>query len=201
MNGIWLISYIALWALVLLLVIVLVGALRHIGILYRRGGQGAPATTLKAGDALPDAPIRNIQGEATRISRFRGTPTRFLIVSPQCSGCKAILEQLAHLPLDADRGQIVVLSMADLAETISLTSDLQLPSIYPVLLDPDGFVREKWGITATPLTVVVDQDLKVTHQFVGAIDAPTFTPVPAALSGPPARMTGLHIERDPQTSI
>ena len=58
MTEIWLVSYIMLWVLVLIMLVILAGALRHIGLLYERYSRGTTAITkLRAGEMLPDVRI------------------------------------------------------------------------------------------------------------------------------------------------
>lgn len=56
MAGPWLISYLALWVLVLLLVVIVLGVVRQLGLVYARiGTDDAMLTT--SGALLPGTPV------------------------------------------------------------------------------------------------------------------------------------------------
>lgn len=58
MTGIWLVSYIALWVLLLLIAIVLLSVLRNLGLIYERIQQGASSRRMRSRwRTMPSCPI------------------------------------------------------------------------------------------------------------------------------------------------
>jgi peroxiredoxin len=180
MTGLWLLSYVALWIVMLLVVAMLVGVLRHIGMLYEQAGRRSPpATKLRAGDVVPDVTLSTLDGVKVRLSRFAGTSAHLVLVSPQCSGCADLLKQLAESDATAEvEGKRVIVSMGDPMGTEELLRRAGAPADGVVLIDREGRIKDAWGVRATPVTIVVDEQLKVLRQVIGAVDARQLPPLP-----------------------
>jgi peroxiredoxin len=176
MTGLWLVSYIALWILFLLMAVVLLSVLRNLGTLYESLAVAPPLEEqpikLTAGEALPDLTMRTLSGEQVPISMFQGTKTAFFVVSPQCSPCIRLLEDIAEdgadpYPHDGSVQRRVIVSIANAAETAELIDQAGLPEGVPLLIDPDGGTRREWGVAGTPTTVIVDEQLRFVRHEVG----------------------------------
>lgn len=176
MNSVWLVSYVVLWLLVLFLLTALVGVLRQIGLLHEQGGRPpTPRTKLTRGERVPELELQTLGGRRVRLSELIERPTSLLVVSPGCSGCGNLLRQIADGELGRDLvGRIVVLSMAGDVETQDLLQKAGVPSGVGVLIDPNGEIRQAWGISATPTTVHVDERLVVIEQNLGFFNVGVF---------------------------
>lgn len=190
MSGMWLVSYVALWFLVLLAVAAVVAALRQIGLLYERVAQpSVPRTKLSHGDKLPEVKFTTLAGEPVRLSQVLVGPLSLMIVSPGCSGCGSLLRQLAAGELGEDtRKHIVILSVASSQDTEELLRQTGMPSDTQVLVDAEGGIRRIWGIHATPATVHVDENLLVLEQNLGFFNS-------AMVGGMRAHTGSGHIHR------
>lgn len=169
MTGLWLVSYIALWVLVAIIVVLLIGVLRHIGLLYQYtiGHWSGPPTNLRAGRQLPDLMLRTLDGSEVRLSQFAGAPANFAVISPHCSGCLKLMEDIVKTAHEGDIAERwVLVSLADAESTREMVSTLNIPPSYAVLIDQANVVKSEWGIRATPVTVVVDDRLTVVRQGV-----------------------------------
>jgi hypothetical protein len=98
-------------------------------------------------------------------------------VSPQCSPCTSLLKDIAEngadpYPHDRSVRQRVIVSSADAAETAGLIDQAGLPDGVALLLDPDGSTRREWGISGTPTTVIVDEELRFVRHEVGYTEKP-----------------------------
>jgi peroxiredoxin len=172
-SGLWLISYVALWILLLAVAVVLVSVLRNLGVMTEalRTLQESPADRLKLkpGEAVPDVALQTLSGEPVQLSALAQQPTAFALVSPGCKPCHLLLESLAALdmtvdPLGMGVQQTVVVSVGAVEDTMSLLTQLDIPSRIPILADPESQLFTAWGITATPTTVVVDDQTRyVSH--------------------------------------
>lgn len=178
MTSFWLVSYIALWVLVLIMGVVLVFVLRNMEILSDalvalQGMSGTPEPIkLTMGEVLPEALLPSLSGDSIALSTFRGQGTAFFIVSPRCVPCEHLLKHLAAhetvpYPHDPAVQQRVIISTADASETSALLNRMGMRFLLPVLLDVDRVVREGWGIHGTPTMVIVDEQLKFVRHTIG----------------------------------
>jgi len=179
MTGLWLVSYVALWVFLLIIAVALLSVLRNLGVIYESLADSrtptADPTKLVAGASLPALALRTLAGSAVDLAAFRGTKTAFSVISPQCAPCHLLLRDIAAGrgvvdPLDPSVRQRVILSVGDLAATAALVGRLQLPGDLPVLVDAGRDIEERWGITSTPTTVIVDEQLRVVRRLLGAPD-------------------------------
>lgn len=174
MTGIWLVSYIALWILFLVVAILLLSVLHNLGAIYDLLPEREPAPTkLEADDILPEIELVTLSsGQKTLISDFEGVKTAFSIVSSGCSSCVDFLEGINNGsdpdPLDPTVRQRVLIGLGDDEWITRMIREVNLPPDLPILLDRDRGVVETWGISATPATVIVDNNLRVVRQLFGS---------------------------------
>lgn len=165
MSGIWLVSYIALWLLVIILALVVLSLARLVGQLHRRlGPAGAlvtdhgPAIGEHLGEVIGRAGL-----EAEGALRFPQADDSLLVfVSPTCSACVDLLWDLrAFISRHRDLGVMVIsgtpvadrnAAFAKAAEAAgaplrvlpALTEAARIgPTPFAVWLDSVGVVRAK----------------------------------------------------------
>jgi len=166
MDDLWLVSYIFSWALLLLVTVLLIGAYRHIGFLYRR--RSDLQTSIYGGQTLPDISLKSLEGNSFKLSQVKGTETTFFIVSPSCSGCDAVLKSIEVQSKSYNSSKrSIILSLGDPSSTIDLLRRNRVPPGITVLLDIDRQISEKWGIRATPSAVIVNEKFEVVAQGIG----------------------------------
>jgi hypothetical protein len=177
MTGPWLISYVLLWVLFLAMAVVLISTLRNLGVMYSMISGGAtasatqPQTSLTQGATLPDATWFTAHGEPKSAHEFSGEKMAFAVISPGCDGCAIAIERILKEgpdPLDESLRDFVLVSLGDPAHTAAMTEKFNIPGDVPTFLDRDSEIRRKWGVTATPFTVIVDQDMRVVRQVFAA---------------------------------
>ncbi len=178
MSGLWLLSYLALWGLFLVVALALLTVLRNLGVIYQSlanrasDGNSFP-TKLVPGSQLPELKLRSLQGGTDRLTLPRGQKTAVVIVSPRCSPCHSLLREIAAGlrpldPLDPAVVNLVAISTGDIAATAAFAEQVQLPSSVRFLVDTERLVAQKWGITTTPSTVILDEHLRVVRHIFGA---------------------------------
>lgn len=182
MSGLWLVSYIALWILFLVLAVVLLSVLRNLGALYELVSAQRPPveehSRFAAGEAVPPLELPVLSGERRSTDTFQGATTAFLVVSPGCAPCQDLLRDLAlhpsnPYPRDPSIRQHVIVSVADVAATVTLLDEIGLDGEFPVLIDTERQVRDRWGIDRTPTTLVVDGHAHFVRQNIGFESQPT----------------------------
>lgn len=153
MTGWWLASYLALWALVIVLALVVVALARQVGVLHLRLGPRGALEVDDEGPPLGEAPepadAPALGGEVLTIGG-PGTPQLVLFVSPGCPVCREVLPSLPAVARAARLAPVVV-SDAPLDETPHAYRDL--PDV-PVVPSPD--VARAYAVPGTPYAVVLD---------------------------------------------
>lgn len=177
MSGLWLVSYVLLWVVILAVAVLLISVLRNMGVMYaslsRAGVAGSGdvrPSNLTGGDPLPDASLTAADLSVRRASEFRGAKTAFAIVSPTCGGCETYLSHIRHAgpdPLDLTMRDFVVISLGAPGQTADLLRRVGINGDTTVLYDVDGDVARQWGIRTTPGMVIVDEDMVVVRQVFG----------------------------------
>lgn len=174
MSGIWLVSYVALWILVLIIAVVLISVLHHIGVLYGKleGERHPPPTALSSGEVLPEVTFSRLNGELVPLSRFLGRPVAFLVISPGCSGCLGALQSFANNHPHDTESPIetpVIVGLNDMTAISEMIQQVQLPPLYQVFMDMGSTIEKKWGVKLTPILIEANEELKLSRQtiFVG----------------------------------
>lgn len=169
MSGIWLGSYVVLWALLLVVVLTQIGVLRHIGILYGLSSRGSTVlSTVRVGKVLPNIPLRALTGRQVQSRDLAGRCTELIVISPNCSGCVGLLQSLVQQEYEPKVWESrTIISLGDAESTSALTQALGVPGECVVLVDPQANVKEEWGVRGTPLTLQVDESLRVVGQRLG----------------------------------
>lgn len=140
MNGIWLVSYVALWLTVMVLGFSVVALLRQIGVLHTRV---APMGVHFAGEGPElDSPAPTLDGLNYSASPY----TVLAFTSPTCEICATLKPALQRL----SRGYSEIdLQMIDHGTRPGVFSDFQVRSTpYLVAIDADGVVRSR-GVANT----------------------------------------------------
>jgi cytochrome c biogenesis protein CcmG/thiol:disulfide interchange protein DsbE len=117
---------------------------------------GRASASVEVGEPLPDFTVRGLDGDPVQLSAFRGRPVVLTFFASWCHPCEQempLLEQ-AHTD-DPDAFAVVAVSYEDL-ERDSRAFVERLGVTYPVGLDPDGVVKDAYGITGIPQTFFVD---------------------------------------------
>src|SRR5438874_1621601 len=111
MTGLWLVSYLVLWGLVLVMCLFLIGILRQLGMMHRQLESGQPQTqgdtSIPAleqdgpviGSPIADLEVNAINGFGTvALAKLgKGGSTLLVFMSPMCETCQHIVEPLNTL--------------------------------------------------------------------------------------------------------
>lgn len=162
MNGIWLISYLALWVVVLFSLLALFVLARQIGLLHRRFG---PANArmenegLEIGEVAPELNAFDLQGQEVSLGSKRGKETLFVFMSATCPACQELAPALRSISA-SERGslEVVVVSLdSDEAKNRDFVARHKLEKIpyvvsqglslqYKVFAPPYGLLIDKHGV-------------------------------------------------------
>lgn len=153
MSAPFVLSYVALWVLVVLQGVILLGLTRALYELRQRD-QGADPTSFQ-GLPVPDFTAVDLSGQPVSAASLAGEPAVLLFVSPNCQSCMVTLAELKALTSDPRRGLVVVCHAGD-DDCRRLAANYQLT--VPVVVDEDGEVMKRFGISGTPTAVRISAD-------------------------------------------
>ena len=159
METIWLAAFLALWAVVLFLGFLLLGALRALGILSWRLEQ-LEATTprrlgrdgLKPGQKAPAFTLPSGAGHEVSLHDFGGRNVLLVFTQSGCSPCQAVVPELNRL----ERGdaQVLVVNNGDLEATRKWGAEVG--ARFPVLAQDRFSISKKYEVFATPFAFLID---------------------------------------------
>ncbi len=178
MDIAFLVSYGALWLLVCVDTLVLLGlvhAVHRLSIVAQNGSASfvsADGRSTMIGQQLPPFQVIDVHGLRIDSNRFRGRNTVLLFVSPSCPGCARALDDLT---LFERRGEVIVLCRGDNGDCEQMVKKHSLR--VPVALDADSRVSNLLHINALPTAVVVDKNGRIGSYGDPHVDAEAPTPV------------------------
>jgi len=150
MSGWWLVSYLFLWALLALTLLVLLVVLRQLGLIYTQSGG---AIRLEEGPALGSSISRiegvdEVSGERFTFPDPESELNLLLFVSPNCSICEEAVQGSGVLSRD---NAVPVLVVTDVDDE-SVRSVVEAPARY--ITNPRQ--HESMGIRSTPQAFVIN---------------------------------------------
>lgn len=134
----------------------------------QRGGGGV----LPVGEPASDFRLRDVRTAAwTSLSdpAFKGQPVVVNFWATWCPSCRAELPSL-NAVCEAAKGRYRILTVVN-QDPAEVRGFLRSHPLCPaVLLDPTGAVLHAYHVGPIPMTVLVDGEGKIVHDFAGAAD-------------------------------
>jgi methylamine dehydrogenase accessory protein MauD len=175
LTGLWLVSYVVLWVLVVILGLLLIGVLRQLGLLQgqRELPAAAPAAAIPTvendgpsiGTRIPDlvAPTVNGFGAVALATPENEGSTLLMFMSPMCETCQHVVEPLNALAEDAVRAvRPVVIMRADEQACRAFLS--VFPLRLPTICDSDRTITMGFDVHGTPLGLLYDEHGTLTRK-------------------------------------
>lgn len=159
MSGVWLVSYLILWSLVFVLILVSLALARQVGLIHRRFPPPPARATLDGpavGSPMEALTIHAADGQAVTF----GGPSRrqrlFVFVGAGCSACEELAPSLYSLAKsDGRTTDLVLVSLAgDEQENRQFVKRHRLQSV-PFVLAPQA--AEFYRVAGTPYALLVDE--------------------------------------------
>lgn len=129
----------------------------------------AKALTVSAGNPAPEFELKDLDGKVVKLADYRG---KVVMMAFWASWCPRCMEELAFLQglYTGKKDQLTILAInqdtknLSQAHVDSLRSEIkQMGLEFPVLLDTEFEVWQKYGINALPTSVVVDKEGKIVY--------------------------------------
>jgi methylamine dehydrogenase accessory protein MauD len=161
MSPWWLISFIALWLVVLSLGFLLLGALRGLGLLRWRLEQ-LEATTpsrigrggLKPGKTAPDFTLPCTAGGEVSLHDFAGRRVLLVFTQSGCEPCHRVIPELNRLQR-AGEVQVLVVNNGEPGATRQWAAEVRAG--FPVLAQQQHSVSKRYEMYATPFAFLIDE--------------------------------------------
>jgi methylamine dehydrogenase accessory protein MauD len=159
--GIWLWIVLAgSWAAILVLLFLLLGALRALGIVSWRLDQlEATMPTrmgrsgLRAGKKAPDFTSESCSGDDISLHNFRGRRVLLVFTQSGCAPCDKVMPELNRLT-EGDV-QVLVVNNGDPRGTRQWAASLKFR--FPVLIQEHYSVSRRYEVFATPFAFLIDE--------------------------------------------
>ncbi|WP_424767799.1 redoxin domain-containing protein [Paenibacillus sp. sgz302251] len=117
-------------------------------------------TGIQKGQRAPDFQLRNISGNAIKLSDYRGKTVLVNFWFSSCLACKLEMPYLEDIWLEYQDNDVVILAV-NLTTTENREADLvsfseKYELTFPIVMDLDGSVKQTYEVTAYPTTYFID---------------------------------------------
>jgi peroxiredoxin len=112
-------------------------------------------SSLKVGDPAPDFELTSLEGESIRLSQFKGQPVLMSLSATWCPDCRHETPLLQELHKSHPDLVILMVDSKERADVVRGFAD-EFGITYPILLDRDGEVMEKYQVFAIPTNLFLD---------------------------------------------
>jgi hypothetical protein len=164
MQGIWVLTFLVQWVLVLLLAVLVVGILRYLHSVQERWDLAVPAISkYEIRQKIDDFELPDVSGTKIR-SRdvFLPSGVAILVVTPSCRSCLALLDQVSELVKRPNTVLtkpilIIVAGTRDHLENLLRISPALDSQQVILLYDEDSSTLKTFGLRAVPTGLEVDR--------------------------------------------
>lgn len=169
MTGLWLISYILLWAVVIIVCLLLIGVLRQVGMLQSPSvpSSASPPSDVEIptiendgppiGSLFPDIAGDSINGFGviSLADVHRQGAILLMFLSPMCEDCQHVVEPINAIAAERDRGVYpIAIVRADKAGCEAF--DVVFPLHVPLICDSDRSITKGFGVHRSPFGLLYD---------------------------------------------
>ena len=125
-----------------------------------------------SGPQAPDFVAQDLKGQAVKLSSHRGKVVFLNLWTTWCPPCRMEMPAMQELAKKLAGEDFVMLGVSEddggKAEVEKFVEEMKIG--FPVLIDPEGDVGRRYGITGYPETFVIDRDGRQVARFIGPRD-------------------------------
>jgi methylamine dehydrogenase accessory protein MauD len=160
LSGIWVAAFVALWIIVAVLAVLVMGLLRQLGLMQLRLGiePGVLITSegLERGKGAPDFEASDVRtGQTVRTSEFRGRRLALVFLTPTCVACRELVPHLNDVARERRRETAmlaVCFGATDACARLARETGIRVP----LVADPTNVVGAHYEVRSTPFAFLVD---------------------------------------------
>jgi peroxiredoxin len=123
----------------------------------------------RAGFPAPDFTLKDINGHVHRLADLRGKIVFLNLWATWCPPCRMEMPSMERLYRRLQGTDFVMLAVSEDEDGIAAVRPFvdKMGLTFPVLLDQDGGLPSRYGVTGYPETFVIDRDGRVIQHTVG----------------------------------
>ncbi|MFI5265921.1 MAG: TlpA family protein disulfide reductase [Chloroflexota bacterium] len=141
-----------------------------------------PASTPIIGRPAPAFQLQTLEGSSASLAGYRGRPVIVNFWATWCEPCKQ--EMPALQAESAARPDLVVLGVDNVESAVKVKPYVdQLGVRFPILLDQDASVMERYQVTGLPTSFFIDRSGVLRSLYRGALTEDILRSSVAAISG------------------
>jgi peroxiredoxin len=154
----------------------------------------AASAGLPVGSVVHDFELPDLKGGREVFSQWRGRRLLLIFFDPRCQFSRAMLPDLAALPVEAARRTMpVIVSTGAADENAQLLGPYEIQ--WPVLLQRDHEVASLFGVDGTPMGYAIDEDGRTASRLAVGAEA-----LLALAGAPPSTPLTPHSGPNPATA-
>lgn len=136
-----------------------------------------PREGTRVGFLAPGFTLERLGGGLSSLSEFRGKVTLLNFWATWCGPCRAEMPSLEALSHEFPSQDFVVIGISTDYEGAQIVQPFMesFGLTFPILLDPQMQVNDRFEVRALPTTLVLDRRGVIRHKFFGAMDWNTAT--------------------------
>ncbi len=126
------------------------------------------------GQPAPDFTTQDLNGEAVKLSQFRGQTVLLSLTKTWCESCK---QQIPFLNQTYETHRELVILDVDIKEPEALVREYaeKMRITFPVLLDENGEIKRLYQVSGYPTTFVIDSEGIIRFKLMGEITEESLT--------------------------
>jgi peroxiredoxin len=134
--------------------------------------QGSERHAVRVGDEAPNFHLRDLDGNLTSLSQFRGKVVLLNFWATWCGPCRVEMPAMEQLYRTVSRRDFQILAVSTDSQGPAVTRPFQQKTglTFPILHDTDMQIGVTYGARSLPMTLMVDRQGVVRQKIFGARD-------------------------------
>ncbi|GEM_PF-563657 len=127
-------------------------------------------TPLSAGEAAPAFSLSGLEGKPHSLDDYQGKRVVLNFWASWCAPCRTEMPLLEATFKRLENSGVVVIGVNYAEEALPVRQYVgELNITFPILLDVDRFVFDKYGVTGLPTTFFIDSKGKMRAKYIGML--------------------------------
>ncbi len=126
----------------------------------------------RSGYPAPDFVLPDLSGRPYKLSDFRGKLVFLNLWATWCPPCRDEMPSMEKLHRQLSGTDFVMLAVSEDAQGRAAVEPFvrQLGLTFPVLLDTDGYLPKRYGVSGYPETFIIDRSGRIIQHLIGPED-------------------------------